>query len=346
MPNRSPNFEESFAIATQALRYIGRYRLPPTPQIYEVWYRFAEGQDETIKSQLSHAIERSDAVSKQLIEDLYQQFCRADVCDQNQSFSQRLETEMQGLQTVIDTQIEAGEAFGQSMDSVNESLTAPDMTPPQAQDCITDLLTSNAAMQTQLDEMKERLQESKQQIDLLKRDLYESQKTMLTDPLTGVGNRRAFEALMDAAIRDRDALGTQLAALVLVDLDGFKAVNDTLGHSVGDSLLQFIARSIESLREDASVARYGGDEFGAFVKVQTAAEGLEFAEQVRNALATHRFEHKMSGTAIGRVTTSVGLAILREDDTHDSWFDRADKLLMRAKEADGNCVRAERQISC
>lgn len=346
MPKTSQNFDEAFAIATQALRYIGRYRIAPTPAVYEVWYRFAEGHDETIKSQLTHAIERADTVSKQLIEDLYQQFCRSDVCDHNQSISLRLESEMRGLQAVIDNQIDAGEEFGQSIDSANQSLTAPDVTPPEVQESIADLITSNQAMQTQLDEMNERLLESKAQIDLLKKDLHESQKTMMTDPLTGVGNRRAFEALMNAAIRDRDSLGTQLAALILVDLDGFKAVNDTLGHAVGDSLLQFIANSIQSLRSDASVARYGGDEFGAFVKVRTAEEGLEFAEMVRNSLATHRFQHKQSGTAIGRVTTSVGMAILRSDDTHASWFDRADKLLMRAKEADGNCVRAERQIGC
>ncbi len=346
MVNTSQNFDEAFAIATQALRYIGRYRIPPTPTVYEVWYRFAEGHDETIKSQLTHAIERADTISKQLIEDLYEQFCRSNDCERNHSFSMRLESEVRDLQSVIDEQIDAGKEFGQSIDSANQGLTAADVTPPQTQQCIADLVTSNQAMQAQLDEMKERLQESKNQIELLKHDLFESQKTMMTDPLTGVGNRRAFEALMDAALRERDAIGSQLAALVLVDLDGFKAVNDTLGHAVGDSLLQFIARSMQELRSDASVARYGGDEFGAFVKVRTAEEGLEFAEMVRNSLATHRFQHKQSGTAIGRVTTSVGMAILRSDDTHASWFDRADKLLMRAKEADGNCVRAERQISC
>lgn len=340
----SRNFDEALAIAKQALQYIGRFKTAPTPAVYEVWYRFAEGNNEAIQEQLSHAIDQADSVSIQLIDELYQQFCFADDDEHNRKISSRLETEVHGLQSAIASQMVAGEALGESIDHANKNLSTPDISTRQVGICVEGLLASNRRMQSQLEDMKAQLQESHDRITFLKQDLVDSQKVTMTDPLTGVGNRRCFEALMDRALQDRDAEEAGVAVLVLVDLDEFKTVNDTLGHSVGDSLLKFIATTIQALRSDAAVTRFGGDEFGIFVREKTPGDGLLFAEEIKDSLATSRLRHTHSQASIGKVTASISVAILRKDDTRASWFDRADRLLFRAKEAGRNCVRAERQI--
>jgi GGDEF domain-containing protein len=129
---------------------------------------------------------------------------------------------------------------------------------------IEQLLRSNQAMQTKLNEMGSRLQESQGQVDVLQHNLLDLQKTMLTDPLTGVGNRRFFGQLLDQAIEraDRDVS----AFLILIDLDGFKGINDKFGHDAGDQVLEFVATETCKLRSDFPLVRYGGDEFAIFME--------------------------------------------------------------------------------
>lgn len=336
-------FEDTFAIAKQALQFIGRYKTAPTPAVYEVWYRFVEGNSENIGEQLNHAIDEAGCVTDKLLEDLYNQFCREE--DATSGLSNRLESEMKVLQSAINQQIDAGEQLGESIDQANQGLSSPNVSSQQVEQFVADLVASNSKMQNQLEATRTRLDESQNQISALKKDLMNSQKTTMTDPLTGVGNRRCFEALMESAISERELSVAGFAVLVLIDLDKFKQVNDTHGHAVGDHLLQFTASSIQDLRSDATVARYGGDEFGVFVKVQTANMGQMFAEQIRDLLTSNPLRHTTTGAVIGDVTASIGVAILRDDDTRETWFERADSLLMNAKEAGRNCVRAERQLN-
>ena len=96
----------------------------------------------------------------------------------------------------------------------------------------------------------------------LRRHAADHEHQALHDPLTGLPNRRAVPARGRGGARPRPGAATA-GALVLVDLDHFKEVNDTLGHHAGDELLQVVGRRLaESLRTDDTVARLGGDEFG------------------------------------------------------------------------------------
>ncbi|WP_442509372.1 diguanylate cyclase [Novipirellula sp. SH528] len=341
----APNFDHALTIAKKALQFVGRFQTPPTPNVYEVWYRYAEGRSPEIREQLSCAVDEAKTVSTQQLEALHRQFCQPSHAELSTQISTQLEAELQELVVAIDRQMHAGEELGHSIDHANRDLTAANITPEKIKACVTEIIASNATMQSQLDSMKAQLKQSQGQINHLQKELVASQRSTMTDPLTGVGNRRCFDALMETAIR---SLGTDTkgeAALILVDLDGFKKVNDSLGHSVGDSLLKFIAAKIQSVEGNATVARYGGDEFGVFLRVTSAGEALQYAEAIRSSLSTHRFKHQASGQSLHQITASFGVAILRSNDTRKSWFDRADKLLYCAKDNGRNCVRAERQLN-
>ncbi|EMI20600.1 diguanylate cyclase [Rhodopirellula maiorica SM1] len=339
------DFDHAFSIAKKALQFVGRFRTPPTPTIYEVWYRYSEGASPEIREQLSGAIDNAKPVSIEQLEALHQQYCQPTHVELNSQISSKLEDELQELVVAIDRQMHAGEKLGHSIDHANRDLTSANITPEKIKACVAEVLASNATMQSQLDSMKVQLKQSQGQINHLQEELIASQRSTMTDALTGVGNRRCFDALMETAIRSRCSDTAGDAVLILVDLDGFKQVNDHLGHTVGDSLLKFIAAKIQSVIGDATVARYGGDEFGVFMRVAMASEALQFAEKIRDSLANHRFKHQASGQSLPQITASIGVAILRSDDSRKSWFDRADKLLYCAKENGRNCIRAERQLN-
>ena len=152
-----------------------------------------------------------------------------------------------------------------------------------------------------------------------------------TDPLTGIPNRRAFLDRVAAAVND--AAWGHPTVVCLVDLDGFKAVNDAGGHAAGDAALQAIAAALGSaVRETDTVARLGGDEFAVLADVSINFSGEMLAERLRDAVVR-------TGGSTG-VTASVGVAEVRPGDDVQDLLHRADAAMYRSKSAGGNRVTA------
>jgi two-component system cell cycle response regulator len=123
----------------------------------------------------------------------------------------------------------------------------------------------------------------------------------LTDPLTGIRNRRAFDRALESAIDSGEAV-----TIVLVDLDHFKAINDTHGHSVGDMVLRGVARALESrTRRGDIAARFGGEEFAVVLRGASGDRALDIGERYRKSVSEMPdFEQGR----VDRVTVSVGVA--------------------------------------
>jgi diguanylate cyclase (GGDEF)-like protein len=150
-----------------------------------------------------------------------------------------------------------------------------------------------------------------------------------TDELTGSPNRRAFLDRLAPAIAD--VAGGRGAAVCLVDLDGFKEVNDRDGHLAGDGVLKDVAGALAAaVRETDTVARLGGDEFAVLARTAPDLPGELLAERLRAAVA-------VVGAGRG-VTASVGVATLSAGDDVEAVLHRADEAMYRAKSSGGNRV--------
>ena len=150
-----------------------------------------------------------------------------------------------------------------------------------------------------------------------------------TDPLTGIPNRRAFLDRLAAAVEA--AAWGHATVVCLVDLDGFKAVNDAGGHAAGDAMLTAVGSALgAAVRETDTVARLGGDEFAVLADVSESFSGEMLAERLREAVAA-------AGRERG-VTASVGLAEVGPGDDVVDLLHRADAAMYRAKTAGGNRV--------
>jgi two-component system, cell cycle response regulator len=147
------------------------------------------------------------------------------------------------------------------------------------------------------------------------------------DALTGLHNRRYFHETLAREVARASRYGRRLA-LVLFDLDDFKAINDRIGHLAGDSVLAEVAERVRSVVRSADVAcRVGGDEFGIILPESTLGE----AEQL-----SHRMQAAVAASPIGDAGTlqlSAGAAELRSEDSATTFFERADDALYRAKES-------------
>ncbi|MCA9667882.1 MAG: GGDEF domain-containing protein [Myxococcales bacterium] len=146
------------------------------------------------------------------------------------------------------------------------------------------------------------------------------------DGLTGVHNRHFYQSALSAALDDAERTGRPLAMLV-VDLDHFKEVNDRYGHLVGDEVLRGVAQLLErSVRGSDLVARYGGEEFVVLLPNTDGNAALTVAEKLRRAVRETTF-----GDARVPITVSAGVTVARSGDSADSLFERTDRALYRAK---------------
>ena len=161
----------------------------------------------------------------------------------------------------------------------------------------------------------------------------------LRDPLTGLPNRLLFEKRLSKAIKRHDATQGQepsgsRVVVLFIDIDGFKPVNDTLGHSVGDVVLKEISRRLRaSVRAGDTVARIGGDEFVLLMECETAL--------VDPVIAARRIVESISVTIPGpnrpiQVSCSIGIASYPEDGPKDRLVSHADAAMYEAKRAGGN----------
>ena len=161
------------------------------------------------------------------------------------------------------------------------------------------------------------------------------------DPLTGAANRRWMsELLAELASHPSDLRGS--TAILMCDIDNFKALNDKLGHAQGDRCLAEVAAIIDrSVRSGSDhVARYGGEEFLVILPDTSGEEAIHIGERIRTAIASAEIPNPGSPTSLF-ITISIGVAARKADDdwTPDELQWEADSALYRAKEEGRNCVR-------
>ena len=163
----------------------------------------------------------------------------------------------------------------------------------------------------------------------------EADRLSRVDPLTGLFNRRHFSELL---LSEQARSGSGTAAVLLLDLDHFKSVNDRYGHLAGDAVLQAAAERIASItRATDCLARWGGEEFAILASGIGREDAILLAERARAALADGPVE--VDDLAI-ELTLSVGVAVVgSETQTPDRLVDAADEALYEAKRAGRNCVR-------
>jgi len=174
--------------------------------------------------------------------------------------------------------------------------------------------------------------------DLLQtqKNLEETTEMAHTDPLTGLANRRGLVNAIATAMPQLQSPGL-CHALLLLDLDNFKQVNDQAGHPVGDRILCQVAELLQSqTRLLDTCARMGGDEFAVFLPGCPLPQALDIAERLRVAIALLNQENNIPPGV--DLSVSIGLVVTEQMQSHEQFYNRADKALYHSKFRGKNCV--------
>ncbi len=165
-----------------------------------------------------------------------------------------------------------------------------------------------------------------------------AEKAAITDGLTGIYNRRFFEEMTKKQLLIAKRRNLNLS-LFLIDIDYFKKVNDTYGHTAGDALLQELGVLLtKSIRESDFVARYGGEEFTVVLPEVEINEAFKKAEHIKTSVETSNFDTLVSGKTV-RITLSIGVATFPlHGSNYEELVCAADRALYQAKEKGRNMV--------
>lgn len=174
------------------------------------------------------------------------------------------------------------------------------------------------------------------QVDSLRKELEKTRAKSMTDGLTGVYNREAFDDTL-ADLIERSRVMNTTFSLLLLDLDDFKAINDTHGHLIGDRVLMaFTQKCRGAIRGDDYLARYGGEEFAIMLPGANLTNALKKGRQICDTIAAARYTTSEQSDDYLSVTVSIGVTAFHKDDTCESIISRADKALYKAKRSGKN----------
>lgn len=197
------------------------------------------------------------------------------------------------------------------------------------------LVDAERSLVTSLREQNAELQRTIESLDFTRRRLSQEEEAARTDGLTGLYNRRAFDAELGAFVERATAISRGLA-LLAIDLDHFKPVNDTLGHAAGDFVLREVGKILrETIRSTDLPCRIGGDEFIVLLADLPEAVARRKAEALRAAVGA--FPHPGNDQGI-RITTTMGGTMYRPGESAEAFLHRADEALYDAKRAGRNRV--------
>jgi diguanylate cyclase len=250
----------------------------------------------------------------------------------SEALSRRLAEALGKLQTIADdmghgafAHAEQVEAVGRKLDDVAEADV--DLLHQALVDGMTEIVTANSQLQSQLHEAETKLEEQSRRIET---QLSESR----LDLLTGIADRRAFDEELERRIAERRRRPAPLS-VILIDVDRLKQINDRRGAAIGDSVLRDVARVLDAtMREMDFTARYGDDQFAVVLPSTTLREARRAAQRALESVAKHTFEYEHEQVT---VTISLGLAELQPDDEAEALVRRADEALYLSKAAGRNC---------
>jgi diguanylate cyclase len=333
--------EREQALAKTALALMGECDVTPTPDNFELFYAYASGSNPAITRVIGDMMAARKPFTPAVLGEI-----RARCLDSARAQA-TIDAVGDNVTTALNEAMAKLEAAGKDADAYGRALSAAKggleggQTPAELRNLINNLRAATAEMESRSRTLEAELQKSSSQINELKTQLDDVRKESLTDPLTGIPNRKSFDLALKSAIAESMA-SDEPTSLLMCDIDKFKQFNDTWGHQTGDQVLRLVGNCLsENVKGRDTAARYGGEEFAVVLRRTALVDAVKLAEQIRASVESKKLVKKSTGDILGRISISIGVAQFAEGEDGSSLIQRADACLYRAKHSGRNCVIGE-----
>ncbi|MCC6925211.1 GGDEF domain-containing protein [Novosphingobium sp.] len=326
----------------EVVRFLTAHQLEVSTVTLTIAWNYLTGAD----SQLVRSIDRQVQARKPVtLEWIDQELGRQDRVDEMAVLAdlmQRLETSIDEFgKASRDAHVATSEYHSALEGHVNELEQVT-----RAGEVISELANIAKVMLRRTREIEKQMLRSEAQTRALRRRLDEARRSAEEDHLTGLPNRRAFEAVFEEEFRLARASAETLC-VAFCDIDHFKKINDEHGHEAGDRVLKLVADAFARISNDhCHVARHGGEEFVLLLRGETLEQACAQLDHLREQLASRRLVNRANDRPFGQVTFSAGVADVFRCGDPRSALRAADSALYRAKQEGRNRVAAASEADC
>jgi diguanylate cyclase len=332
----------TFSIADRANELMRAYSESASPHSYEIWFTYVAGTSPFLNDAVKNALKSGEKLSEEQIEAVYDaHLSTSRLGTQAERAGNGMLAEIEQVVTMIDDALGSTSRYGASLEALSEDLAAP-KSPGSVREILEALVTSTREIAAKNRTLESRLRDSRGEIEGLREALERVRVETLVDPLTGISNRKHFEERLISATMFAREDGSPVS-LVVIDIDHFKRFNDVYGHLTGDQVLRLVSSTMqEQMGTQATLARFGGEEFAMILPGMGLDEARERAETLREKVQKRELMKRSTGESLGRITVSLGVAVLRRDETATSLLDRADQCMYCAKATGRNRTVTDR----
>jgi diguanylate cyclase len=327
--------------AREAIDLMERHGLDPSPMVYAVLSAWRAQSNPDLARAIETVIDSGAPLTDKVCDELHQRFFGpGDLARETAAVNEKAIQQIQGVVSDLEAAGNRTSAYSERLVDVTRALERQ-MEPSRLAALLTGLARTTTEMIVQNKELTTRLNETTREMSAL-RDALELVRTeALSDPLTGLANRRNFDEVLKLRIAEAETFGSSLS-LILCDIDHFKRFNDTWGHQTGDQVIRFIGASLQrNALSDYLVARIGGEEFALILPRTSLNDAVAFAESVRRSVETKKLLRRSTAEELGLVTISSGVGVWRRGEEAKDFIARVDAMLYASKHQGRNCVTAD-----
>lgn len=321
-------FAESKLLAESVLQETIKRGVRPNPINFMVWYEYLLKRDAFVVDRLSEAVDH-ESVAVDLFNHIVSRIC---VMNEIDGLVLKLVNDI--ILDMDDWESNLSE-HSNVLEQALASLSSKANDVSLATYVVQNVVASVKELTSSAQGMKSKMVEVRSEVDTLKKQLEMSYKEAHTDPLTGIGNRRAMDKFIAEQL---DEQSVDNFSCIILDLDYFKRINDQHGHMVGDSVLRFIAKLLQQASKGQDfVGRFGGEEFILLLPNTSAANAYAFAEKLRKLLQETNLKLRNTQESL-KFTASVGVSTYHKGEVVADFINRADNALYVAKATGRNRV--------
>ncbi|NRA19338.1 MAG: GGDEF domain-containing protein [Oceanospirillaceae bacterium] len=334
----SENSDQAVVYLRKAVPKMMQHNIIPNPFNFTLWYAYYSKRFPNLNDELDSVIDDFGTCPANISEKLFLKYIidsDAEIDSIKELFQQSVVNIVDNLAESIDQTSRQSQNFSAALNQSIVSLADSELGPE-----VSGLLNKISASASGLCDLNTAFQgemsEAQQEIQSLKKQLVESQLQANTDSLTGLNNRRVFDALFRQLL---EADNQSEISLIMMDIDKFKVFNDTHGHLMGDQVLKFVGKLLKAECPAPIVpVRFGGEEFALLCPGMDLDKTREVAEDLRTKLSRIGLSNKRTGEKLPPVTASFGISISRSNEMLHHLIERADQALYTAKENGRNRV--------
>ncbi|NQZ23218.1 MAG: GGDEF domain-containing protein [Colwellia sp.] len=332
------SFHQVVKISDEARQLMLCHAIAPTPTNYSVIYWYFSKENLALTQKIDLQLATCDPLDAYFLNEVYTEFL-SNTQQIEKNLLTPFEQTLSGTLAQLDNQVSSEEEALSNLAKIGQALTRLGEYKP-LQSIITFLLNAVDQSKDQHKSLSNELYKACQEVTQLKDKLEKSRQEALVDTLTGLLNRRGCELKLQ-----RLSLNDMHSSLV-IDIDHFKKVNDSFGHSIGDKVIQLVADVIKENVTDADIpVRYGGEEFVVVFSNKSQKFAHTIAEKIRIAISKLKLVQRQTNTILPPITVSIGIAQLQKNMAWSTLFNNADEALYQAKGSGRNrCVLSSKHI--